>query len=511
MLFESSLQGFSLLWTGFYLISASFVSLILYMTYHLYLIPKVRMQFYEKQGIPCYYFPVVGSFKDTEENVIKFGDSHFKNKRRARDTPSRASCSNWGSSATISLYDPVLIKEFYRNNDNYIKDPSFLSLFSSILGKGLITSEGSQWKNQRKILSSSFHFEFLKSILPNIQATTAEHLNGLKNTSMENISVMDEFQDITGQVVGQIFFGEQLNQQKFEGRSLTIGLADLIIQIAQLNASPERLILGPALIQKGIFPKHRRLMQRIKGFRKACSDIVDARKAKRAVETQKKEASDMLDMLLDYQGEGKMDGEEIIDQFVSFFLAGMDTTGHLATIALYFLHKHPEYKVKMVDEIKQHYPFGQVPSIDDLNKLEFMTAFLKECFRVLTPVPGIFPRKALKDHSIKDINIKKGDVILLDFFYNHYDPKNFDNVEDFNPNRWLDKTKSVDAYAFTPFSAGPRNCIGQHLSLIEARIILSEFLLRYEFKLRDNYELKMSSKFLYEPIEDIKVKLTPIA
>ena len=81
--------------------------------------------------------------------------------------------------------------------------------------------------------------------------------------------------------------------------------------------------------------------------------------------------------------------------------------------------------------------------------------------------------------------------------------------ETFNPQRWLDKEKVIDAYAFTPFSAGPRNCIGQHLALIESRIILSEFLMTFDFHIREDYELKMNIKFTYEAADDIKVDLFP--
>jgi len=204
-----------------------------------------------------------------------------------------------------------------------------------------------------------------------------------------------------------------------------------------------------------------------------------------------------------------MSQEEIVDHFVSLFLAGMDTAGHLLTMVIYYLDQYPEYKKKMIEEIQMYYKPEEVVTQENLNKLEFTVAFVKETLRMSTPVLGVFPRKALKDHKIGDIHVRKGDIVNLDFMFNHFNPVHFENVDDFNPERWLDRSKILDSYAYTPFSAGARNCIGQHLAMNEMRIILGEFLTMYDFQLQDGYKLSMASPFLYEPLEPILLNLTP--
>ena len=64
-------------------------------------------------------------------------------------------------------------------------------------------------------------------------------------------------------------------------------------------------------------------------------------------------------------------------------------------------------------------------------------------------------------------------------------------------------------YAYTPFSAGPRNCIGQHLAIIESKVIMSEFLNRFDFELKEGYKLKMCLRFLYEPFDELTLVLKP--
>ena len=74
----------------------------------------------------------------------------------------------------------------------------------------------------------------------------------------------------------------------------------------------------------------------------------------------------------------------------------------------------------------------------------------------------------------------------------------------------MEKTLKQQPYVFTPFSAGPRNCIGQHLALIEAKIILALFLRKFEFKANPDYKLRMGLSLVYEPIDPLLLKLTPI-
>jgi len=477
----------------------------LFLFFKFYVWTQIKMKHYKKQGASCYFFPMIGHFHKMIGAFEEHGDFYYYSKRKARDDPDRIMCSNMAGSPYILLHDPALIKEFCLNTDNYVKEPLILDLFAYLLGVGLVIVEGNQWKTQKKMLSSSFHFEFLNSILPNIQKLAFQRFSDLGKDPLKDVDIMTMMQNISGEIVGKLFFGDELDNYRFEGKKLTDALSDLITEAFTSGETSERYILGLWLTR--LIPKHRRMINKIYKFRNACIGFVEERKK---VLEQNKGKKDMVQILLEYDGEGgKITESNVVDQFISFFLPGLDTSGHLLTMSIYYMAKYPEFKTKIEEEVEKYYTQGKPITIEELNKFDYTTAFLKEVLRTSSPLNDMFARRAVRDHMIKDIHIKKGDVLNVDYYYNNYNPEYFKNPDEFDPQRWLSKEKGLDPYVFTPFSAGPRSCIGQHLAMNEVKVILCELLKMFDFKLKEGYVLKMTVRFLYGPAEPILLDMTP--
>jgi len=124
---------------------------------------------------------------------------------------------------------------------------------------------------------------------------------------------------------------------------------------------------------------------------------------------QPKDPRDLLECLFEYSEKNPSEAipeKTIVGDFISFFIAGMDTTGHLCSHSVYFLSKHPEHIPKLREEIKKYYGDGTNLTIESLQKMDYMTACFKEVFRLSTPVPVLFPRMATVDHNLGNIKIK---------------------------------------------------------------------------------------------------------
>jgi len=130
-------------------------------------------------------------------------------------------------------------------------------------------------------------------------------------------------------------------------------------------------------------------------------------------------------------------------------------------MAMYEFARSPHYADQAREELRRVTDKASNLSFDDLPKLEFLTAFLKECLRMYPPAVGPMARVAKVDHQIGNIHVKRGTVVNISIIGLLYNPKFYENPNVFDPSRWRDESrKPNDTYAYIPFSAGPRNCIG---------------------------------------------------
>jgi len=414
--------------------------------------------------------------------------------------------SNFQNNTLFILRDPQYAKEYFANPYLYVKSPAN-EIIKPLVdgGGGMVMLEGDEWKRHKKIISNSFHYESLRTHTSVIQKIVKESFDKLTPKELQSYSAMDKLQEITGEVVGRIFFGENLNDYTHEGLSLIIAMAHLIADVVEAAFSPAAILLGKYVMKYPVLSKFRKLKRRMESIRKLCFQIVQDRKQSGLGGT------DLLASLLETQknldAESRFTDKEIVDEFITFFVAGMDTTGHMVGMILYDLTKHPEHLKTLEKERNETYNQEQIATLDTLQKMNELHCVIKETLRLNAPA-WPFYRVALTDHKIGDLEIKKGTWVRVDILALSHNQKYYKNPEEYDPTRWKEAAAKVDPYTFTPFGAGPRNCIGQHLAVAEMKIILSEFLERYEFKLKDEgYELRMVQRFLYEPEKELIFEL----
>jgi len=455
------------------------------------------------------------------QDVKEKGDFAYRWKEVANmDNQPKGFGGNVAIYTQLHLINGDLIKEFIRKQDLYIKHPKFFGILMELFKEGLAFTEGKVWKRHRKHASMAFHYDYLTMIIPDIIKIADEFLEKIKCKDLNKVNAKDEFEAITGELVGRIFFGEKFSEYNIDGRPLTIVLADILNRVGVETFNPLTSLFGSKLMRLGLFKRHRELTKDIKEFKAFCKKIVEnkMKEFSKLKEDQKSlESKNLLWIFYEQRLKSPEDAftdDEIIDEFITFFFAGMDTTGLLLTAMAYYTTLHPEYTERLMNEVNTHFADPSKVSVEDLNKMEFMTAFIKETLRVVTPAPMIFTRKAQQDHTLGNLKIKKGTLVTMNMLANNYNPKIHNEPTKFDPDRWLTdsqtmKSISNNPFLYTPFSTGGRNCIGQHLAMNEARIIFSLFLKKYKAELTDkNYKLEMIFRMLYEAVKDIEFALT---
>lgn len=428
--------------------------------------------------------------------------------------------TNFGTKVGVTLVDPVLVKEVLQNQQRY-KKGNFFGVLNLIWKRSILMAQGEEWKSSRRLMSKVFSFEHLQKLIPSIQRLTNETLTELKTQSIgKEIDSLELFRNLIGSIFAEFFFGAHVKKHSMEGKTIPVYFAEMITGHSMASVTPLALTFGSTAVKYGLTSFYRSINRQASIFRRYALDII--REKREAFNNRSKgdesHQIDLLDIFFECQESiGNLSDEDLVDNFVAFFAAGTDTSAHLLQTVMYYLDRFPEYKKMLRDEINNVITDAtQNITLEQINRLEFTNAVLKETLRMVPPFSQLMQREALFDHHIRDFLIRKGSLVSVDILALHHHPKRFENPARFNPFRWVkghpdfNEEMSKDPYLYLPFSAGPRNCIGQPLAMLEMKIILALFARQFEWKVKEGYKLRLIIKFGYEPMESVPIVLEPL-
>jgi len=510
----AQLQLMTVVWTVL-------ASLVIYAVYQFYIKPYMSLLYYKKQGGASKFHWKLISYFDDYQNAYTRGDFFYTFKNLMKKNPkAKFIVDNFASRVHVIPIDPEMIKEVLRRYDVYHKDEKLFKGMADTVKGSMVFAEGSDWKKKRKIVSSSFNFESLKHVVPMIMSTAQDHFKDwIAKGKLEDMNLVEHMGMITGDVTGKFFFGKNFGDKKINGVALTTCMQAYLVQAMNDLISATGLLFGPNFSKMNLLPSHRKMNKTSEDLRSVFKEMI-----KEAEENPKKE-DNLLSIYLnhiqnlkkeDKKEEEQLTHNEIVGEFLGIFAAGTDTTSHLLASTIYFLSKHPEVFAKVKEEADREFAdLGKV-DINSINRMDYTTAVLKEGLRLGGPVAGLFDRTAVKDDDLCGVKVRKGDMIIVWQDLAFTDEKFFSQPREFLPERWLNNSGfdqdgfKNEPYSYIPFSAGPRNCVGQHLAMIEARIVLALFVRTFSFQFSPYFKFTLVQKFTYETDEPMLVTLSPL-
>uniref|UniRef100_A0A8C6A7W3 Cytochrome P450 family 4 subfamily F member 8 n=1 Tax=Marmota marmota marmota TaxID=9994 RepID=A0A8C6A7W3_MARMA len=242
----------------------------------------------------------------------------------------------------------------------------------------------------------------------------------------------------------------------------------------------------------------------------AAQDVDDFLKAK-----AKSKTVDFIDLLLLSKDENgkKLSDEDIRAEADTFMFGGHDTTASGLSWALYNLARHPEYQERCRKEVQDLLSNRDPKEIewDDLAQLPFLTMCIKESLRLHPPVT-IISRCCTRDVALPDGRvIPKGNVCAISIFGIHHNPSVWPDPEVYDPSRFdPESPQKRSPLAFIPFSAGPRNCIGQTFAMSEMKVVLALTLLRFRV-LPDDTEPRRKPELILRAEGGLWLRLEPLS
>nr|CAD7204217.1 unnamed protein product [Timema douglasi] len=176
----------------------------------------------------------------------------------------------------------------------------------------------------------------------------------------------------------------------------------------------------------------------------------------------------------------KFNDEDIIQEVCTFMLAGQESVATAVTFTLFLLAKHPDVLSRVLDEVDAVLgELPNVPTLGALRKMCYTEQCIKEALRLYPSVP-IIARTLSEDVPMGKVTLPKGCQVIITPYATHRIPHIYPNPEKFDPDRFLpENMRGRHPYAYIPFSAGPRICIGYKFAMLEMKMLLGEILRKY--------------------------------
>ena len=365
----------------------------------------------------------------------------------------------------IYLADPVLIHEaLVKNADALDKGEEVRRALGPALGNGLLTADGAHWKWQRQSVAHAFRHDKLLALQPAMIAAAEETGRRWRSQGSGTVDIGHEMMRTTFDIIVETMMsgGAGIDVAKVEQ-----GITDY------LRPSGWTFALGILGAPDWIpYPGQRKAGEAVRFLRSSLHTVI-AERRKSGVERQ-----DLVAMLLaaaDPETGRTMTDEEIVDNLMTFITAGHETTALGLAWTFHLLALHPAIEAKVLDEIDA-VTQGQPITSDHIAKLAFTRQVFSEAMRLYPPAP-IITRTAIRDFVLGEHAIAKGTVVYVPIHAVHHHSALWDNPEAFDPDRFVpEASKARHRYAYMPFGAGPRVCIGNAFAVMEAVAVLAVLL-----------------------------------
>ncbi|XP_072402574.1 cytochrome P450 4d2-like [Diabrotica undecimpunctata] len=378
--------------------------------------------------------------------------------------------------------------EHILSSTEYIDKADQYDYLKGWLGEGLLVSTGTKWKKRRRMLTPAFHFSILENFVDVFDSVGDIFIQKLqREIGKMSVNISDLVSLYTLDVICEAAMGIKLNAQTDSTSPYVRSTKSMCYIMMKRILSP----LDPSLYP---FTLNYYLEKRaLKVLHAHTDNVIDKKISERTQTTDiavdnntnigiKKKLA-FLDLLLNCTVDGKpLSRTDIREEVDTFMFEGHDTTSSAISFAIFSLANNPEVQQKAFME--QQEMFGNLkdakPSISQLQDMKYLELVIKETLRLYPPVP-VLGRKLPEDMEYGGHLFQKGMNVMLSTFAMQRCEEYFPEPLKFIPERFED-AKFTNPYIYTPFSAGPRNCIGQKFAMLEVKSTLSKILRNFELK-----------------------------
>ena len=357
----------------------------------------------------------------------------------------------------------ILVEHAY----DFDKGIAIHNTFRPVIGDGIFSSEGDFHRRQRKLMSPPFQPRHIASYADIMGHYGEQIQQGWADGSV--IDVNQQMTNVTMSIIGKALFDADVFTETDElGAAMTVSNEYVSHNLSVLLPAPYSWPL----------PRNVRMRKAVGVLRKRISRFIEERR------NNLSERNDFLSILLqarDEDGKPMSDGQ-LMAECSTLFGAGHETTATALSWTWYLLCQHLESYAKVQEEVDKVLQ-GCTPTYADLARLPYCLQVFKEAMRLYPPAYAM-SRRALREVEIDGYRVPKNWVVLVAPYTLHRREEYFAEPERFVPERFTpEREKQLPRYAYMPFGAGPRICLGLYFAMMEGHLLLATLAQRVRFTL----------------------------
>jgi cytochrome P450 len=364
------------------------------------------------------------------------------------------------------------------HRQNYDKRGSYDAVRSYLTGEGLVASTGELWRRQRKLMAPFYTPKGVQAYAE-LMIRDGERLVSRWQTLASQgteVEIAEEMTTITASIILKAMFSTETMESIHQMKDAVEAMITFVsAQLAGVGL--------PAWLPTA---KRRRYDAARQLVHRSISTLI----AKRRSIDEAQWPDDLLSRLMKARDDetGQAMSESLLrDESITTFFAGHETTARTMTFAWYALATNPQVTQRLHEELDRVLG-GRLPTADGLRQLPYTLQVIKEVLR-LYPAAPFYVRDALAADQLGGFDVPAGAAVMVSPYYTHRHPQFWNRPEVFDPDRWTrEQESSRHGYAYHPFAAGPRICIGNNFSLLETHLLLATLAQRFTPRLRAGFQ-----------------------
>lgn len=377
--------------------------------------------------------------------------------------------------------EPAAIRRVLLENcQNYEKDWLQRRILSAGLSDGLLSVNGAQWRAQRRVLAPLFAPRTVASFLATVVKMASACADRLRRRDGEVVDLSVEMTRLTLEVLERTIFSDGLGRNP---EAIRVWMKDYFEDLGRID--PFDLLGLPSTVPR---PGRWRVRRMLTAFESTIDDII-ARRRRRLAESPEQIPNDILTLLLrarDPESGVGLSEIEVRSNVLTFIAAGHETTANSIVWSLYLLSQAPKWQERLRAEAARELD----RDTDGLaERLVETRAVVDEAIRLYPPISAV-SRVALGPDELAGEPIRRGTLVVIAPYVLHRHRALWTRPDEFDPNRFLDGGREkLDRFAYLPFGAGPRTCIGAAFALQEASVVVATLMRNFSFGLAPGWKV----------------------